>query len=59
MCRCILEKDFIMKAIKKYLLIVLGLLLLYILSSRNQGKREGACCPFLIKQSTYLDGVNK
>jgi hypothetical protein len=45
-----------MKAIKKYLLIALGLLVLYIFSSINQGKREGPCCPFSIKQSNNNPG---
>jgi len=40
-----------MKAIKKYLLIALGLLLLYVFSSMTQGKEKGPCCPFLIKPS--------
>jgi len=40
-----------MKVIRKYLLIALGLLLLYILSTINQGKREGPCCLFSIKPS--------
>jgi len=39
------------KAIKKYLLIALGLLLLHIFSSMTQGKGKGHCCPFSIQPS--------
>jgi len=47
-----------MKTLKKYLLIAIGLLLLFILSTINQkNRKEGLCCPFLIKQSIAIPEV--
>ena len=46
-----------MKAlVKKYLLIAIGLLMLFLLSSINRGK-SGPCCPFSMKPVDNLDGA--
>jgi len=49
-----------METLKKYLLIAIGLLILFILSTINQknndGKGNSPCCPFLMKQSNNLSG---
>ena len=45
------------KAIKKYLLIALRLFTLYVLSTINQGKKDGACCPFSFKQNNNNQNV--
>ena len=49
--------NFSMKAIKKYLLIALGLLLLYIFSSRNSEKGARSCCPFSMKPVNNVSGA--
>lgn len=50
-----------MKAIKKYLLIAIGLLLLFILSTINQkNSKEGPCCPISVIQSdNHPDGARR
>jgi len=46
-----------MKAlVKKYLLIVIGLLMLFLLSSINRNK-TGPCCPFSMKPVNNLNGT--
>jgi hypothetical protein len=53
-----------MKTLKKYSLIAIGLIMLFILSTISQkdngGKINSPCCPFSIKQSNNnLNGVGQ